>query len=450
MTLNSPGIPWHQIRTGKLNLISECFTGRRIGSPDIRSLMQRSHHSTRNNLRFNRWFDLSIFNLCVLASLGLVLRSKMVFALPFINYNHLLEAHSHFSLGGWATLVIMVLMVSELLPESLNKRPIYQWLLGSIFTGAWFMLLSFLIWGYSAISTISTICFIFLNYIWSAVFLRDFLKTKTKSSVKLLGVSSILCLLFSTSGPFIISYIYFTKTFDAFLFRNALFTYLHFLYNGFFTLALFAVLFTMIGRKLSEKAWKNIRWFSMALCSSIIPSLFITYLWQDPNGWIRLIAILGCFLLLVCFYLFLITAVSLRSVYKEEIPGTRFLILISQGSFMLKILLQGFTVFPAIGNAIFGNRPVIMGFLHMVFLGFVTLFVLAYFKRQGILNSNRTLVNVAIHVFAIAVIINEILLLTQGLASMLIAGSMVFPWLLWIAGIELFTGARTSISGANV
>ncbi len=71
---------------------------------------------------------------------------------------------------------------------------------------------------------------------------------------------------------------------------------------------------------------------------------------------------------------------------------------------MLKILLQSFTVFPAIGIAIFGNRPVVMGFLHMVFLGFVTLFVVAYFKRQGIL-SDKKLVKVAIHVFAIAVII---------------------------------------------
>jgi hypothetical protein len=383
---------------------------------------------------------LSIFNLSVLAALGLVLRSKMIFALPFINYNHLLEAHSHFALGGWLTFVIMVVFTYELLPENLSRKSGYHFLLGSIFICAWCMLLCFQTWGYCAISNLFTIFFILLNYAWSGIFLKDFLKTKAEFPVKWLAVFSILFLICSASGPFIIAYIYYTKNFDAFLYRNALFTYLHFLYNGFFTLAVLAILFKLIGEKISAKAIKNMRWFSMAICASVVPSLFITYLWQDPNVWIRFIAIIGSLLLLFSFYLFLITAVSLRSVYKQETPGTRFLILISLGSLMLKILLQSFTVFPAIGNAIFGNRPVIMGFLHMVFLGFVSLFVLAYFKRQGILNANRNLVNVAIHIFAIAVIINEVLLLTQGLATMLIAGSIVFSWFLWIAGIELFTG----------
>ena len=141
------------------------------------------------------------------------------------------------------------------------------------------------------------------------------------------------------------------------------------------------------------------------------------------------------------------TVVSLRPVYRNEEKGTRFLILISLSAFMLKLVLQSFTVFPAIGNAIFGNRPLIMGFLHMVFLGFVTLFVLAYFKRQGILDSTRKLVNIGIHFFAIAVIINEVLLLTQGMASMMIAGSMIYAWFLWIAGIELFTGAVLLLLG---
>ena len=367
--------------------------------------------------------------------------------MPFINYNHLLDAHSHFSLGGWGTLVIMVILVCELLPETLNKKPVYQWLLGGIFSGAWFMLLTFLIWGYSSISSISTICFIFLNYVWCGVFMRDFLNTKTESSVKLLTISSIVCLILSTSGPIGIAYIYFSKTFDAFLYRNVLFTYLHFLYNGFFTLALLAVLFQVIGQNISVKAAKNIRWFSIAVSASLIPSLFITFLWQDPNGWMRFIAILGCLLLLYCFYRFLITTASLRSVYKEETPGARFLILISLGSFALKLLLQSFTVFPVIGNAIFGNRPVIMGFLHMVFLGFVTLFVVGYFQRRGLLHSDRKLVNIAIHVFAIAVIINELLLLTQGLANMLITGSMVFAWLLWIAGVGLLSGSVLLLLG---
>ena len=67
--------------------------------------------------------------------------------------------------------------------------------------------------------------------------------------------------------------------------------------------------------------------------------------------------------------------------------------------------------------------------------------------RNGILNSERKLVNVAIYIFAIAVITNEVLLLTQGLAAMLIAGSMVFLWLLWVTGVGLFSGSILLLLG---
>src|SRR5271169_5615650 len=99
--------------------------------------MREQIQYTQNTIRFHKWINLSILNLCIVALLGMVLRSKIVFSLPFINYNHLLEAHSHFTFGGWVTLVLMTLFIYELLPVSISKRPVYQWLLGSIAVCAW-------------------------------------------------------------------------------------------------------------------------------------------------------------------------------------------------------------------------------------------------------------------------------------------------------------------------
>src|ERR1700738_4260165 len=109
----------------------------------------------------DKWIDLSILGLCTVALSGLVLRSKIVFALPFINYNHLLEAHSHFTLGGWVTLGLMVLLIYELLPAPFNKRPVYQWLLGGIVLSTWGMLIAFLLGGYCLLSIILSTLFIF-------------------------------------------------------------------------------------------------------------------------------------------------------------------------------------------------------------------------------------------------------------------------------------------------
>jgi hypothetical protein len=232
-----------------------------------------------------------------------------------------------------------------------------------------------------------------------------------------------------------------TKSFDAIFYRDALFTYLHFQYNGFFTLAIFALLFNLIEKRISVKAKRYIYRFSIALCISIIPSLFLSYLWQDPNLWLRIIAIIGSMLLLLSFYFFVISALALRTIYKEEKSVVRFLIFLSMGSFMLKIFLQSFTIFPVIGDAIFGNRPIIMGFLHLVFLGFVTLFILAYFIKKGLLNSKIKWTGIAAIVFAGAVILNEVFLISQGFAAMFINGSSVFPWLLWTTGVLLFIGS---------
>jgi len=373
--------------------------------------------------------------------LGVILRSKIVFSLPLVNYNHLLEAHSHFTFGGWVTPVLTTLFIYELLPESISQRLVYQWLQGSIAICAWGMLAAFAVQGYGAISIIISLCFVLVTYLFGFIFIRDLVRTKLASYVKLLALTSILCLILSSSGVIIITYIYITQSFDAIFYRDALFTYLHFQYNGFFTLAIFAILFNLIEKRTPVNAKRNIRWFSILLCVSVVPSLFLSFLWRDPNFWLRLVAITGSILMLLSFYLFLICARLFRTIYKEETLILRFLIFLSMGSFMLKVFLQSFTIFPLIGDAIFGNRPIIMGFLHLVFLGFVTIFILAYFIKKGILLSQIKWTATAAVIFAIAVILNEVFLISQGFATMFINGSSIFPWLLWATGILLFIGS---------
>jgi hypothetical protein len=388
----------------------------------------------------NKWIDLSILNLLVVGLLGIVLRSKIVFPLPFINYNHLLDGHSHFTFDGWVTLVLMVLMVHELLPAAWNKNRQYQWLFGAIALSAWGILIAFCIEGNGIVSILFSLFFIFLTYIFSLAFIKDILKAGSGRSSLLLSISSVICLVLSSAGPLIIAYMYFTKSFEAFLYRDALFTYLHFQYNGFFTLAIFALLFNHLSKNINAKTQKNIYWFAVMLCISTVPSLFLSYLWQDPNQWFRLIAVAGSVLLLLTCFSFIVSARSLLSNYLEEKPVIRFLVFLSMSAFLLKLFLQCFTIFPQIGNAIFGNRPIIMGFLHLVFLGFVSLFILAFFTKINLLDGEKTSTKSALIVFAAAVVFNEVLLITQGLATMFIPGSTLFPWLLWIAAIWLFMG----------
>lgn len=388
----------------------------------------------------HKWIDFSILGLCMVGLLGLLLRSKIVFELPLINYNHLLEAHSHFTFGGWVSLALMTLLVLELLPPAVNQKYYYQWLLGGIATSSWAMLLAYLLEGYGYFSIICSFIFILITFVFGWVFIRDVIKTRLARPIVLLAVSSIICLILSSSGIFIIAYIYFTKSFEAILYRDALFTYLHFQYNGFFSLSIFALLFKLMDNNIPQMGRRNIYRFAVILCVSIIPSLFLSYLWQEPNKWFWVIAIIGSLLLLLCCILLVLSLRSLQKAYLQEISVVRFLILISMSSFLLKIFLQCFTIFPVIGNAIFGNRPIIMGFLHLVFLSFTTLFILAFFTIKGWLDGTKKFTVIALLVFTIAITCNEIVLLMQGLANILVAGSNLFTWILWVIGICLFIG----------
>jgi hypothetical protein len=108
---------------------------------------------------------------------------------------------------------------------------------------------------------------------------------------------------------------------------------------------------------------------------------------------------------------------------------------------MLKSFLHVFTILPDIGNAIFGNRPIIMGFLHLVFLGFITPFILGHLTKKGLLDGTKKFTITALILFATGVIINEVLLVSQGLVAIFNPGENIFPWLLWFAGMWLVIAA---------
>src|SRR6266581_3687612 len=90
----------------------------------------------------NLWVDLSLINLCIVAFLGFTLRSKILFALPTINYLNFLDTHSHFAFEGWVTLALLFLLVHELLPGQFNQKSIYQWCFGGIVMSSYGILLT--------------------------------------------------------------------------------------------------------------------------------------------------------------------------------------------------------------------------------------------------------------------------------------------------------------------
>jgi hypothetical protein len=231
-----------------------------------------------------------------------------------------------------------------------------------------------------------------------------------------------------------------SKSGNVILYKDAVYTYLHLQYNGFFTLAVFALLFNRIENLFSATGLKNMNRFARLLNISIIPSLFLCYLWHYPNTAFRIIAVTGSISMIMTFCFFLVTMFPLQKMRNKVSGITFYIAILSMLSFALKMVLQSLTIFEKIGAEVFSNRPVIIGFLHLVLLCFITLYILSHFSHTGVLKNNK-LSQTAIAVFTTSVVVNEVLLMSQGLGIMLMESSKLFPWLLWTASIGLVMGS---------
>lgn len=385
------------------------------------------------------WITVCLLNLCVVALFGFTLRSKILFSIPFIDYRNLLNAHSHFAFTGWVGLSLLLFFIYEVLPPAAAQKPFYQWMLVLTQVSALGMALTFPVWGYTAPSIVFSSLYIVVSVVFTPVFLRDLRRHGVDKTVRLLSGAALASLVLSAAGPALLVYILVSKSGNSILYRDALYLFLHFQYNGFFTLGVFALLFNHVLKKelaLSRTA----RRFAGVLCISVLPTLALSLLWHN-SVLLYVVAALGCVLMLLSLYYF---GVWMRALKPEPLfsePAARVLWLLAALSFALKTLLNIGTIYPPLGHAVYGDRPVIIGFLHLVFLGFITFFLLALLAEYGYYKKSNRTVTYPFVVFGAGIIANEALLMLQGLGNLLRITTSAFNWLLWGASILLFIGA---------
>lgn len=392
-------------------------------------------------MRGNRrsfWLTLGLINLSIVAFLGFILRSKILFPLDFIDFRSTLSAHSHFAFAGWAGLSLLTLLIYDILPEVSNKKKIYQWVLALIEISSLGMAFLFPFLGYTGITIFFSTLYVVAVVVFVPVFMKDVLQNVSDKNVKLLSISALLSLMLSFLGTIGLSYIILTRSGGSLLYRDSIYTFLHFQYNGFFTLAAFALLLNYIVTK-GAVSDKNAKWFSVFLCLSIVPTLFLSLLWHNKN-FFYFIGALGCVMILLSLFYFFRFLKTIR--FNNYLTGiAKSFLIFSIMSFLLKMLLQVGTISPRLGNAVYGDRPMIIGFLHLVFLGFLTFFILSTLIRDEFFTRKNKIISLPLVIFAIGVLANESFLMLQGLGILLKTNHGVYNWLLWGTAFVLFTGA---------
>ncbi|MDQ2863591.1 MAG: hypothetical protein M3R50_08095, partial [Bacteroidota bacterium] len=154
-----------------------------------------------------KWILIAFINLLIVSILGVTMRYKIAFYLPFIEQRNFLHAHSHFAFSGWVTQILMVLLwafLYQYLPATSLKK--YKWLIILNLAAAYGMLFTFPWEGYGVFSIIFSTLSIFSGYLFAIIFWRDLNKIKIKVISTWWFKAALIFNVLSSGGAYFLTY----------------------------------------------------------------------------------------------------------------------------------------------------------------------------------------------------------------------------------------------------
>lgn len=386
-----------------------------------------------------RWLKISFFNLAIVACLGLILRYKITFPLPQIDQKYFLHAHSHFAFAGWLTHTIMSLMVAWLANNSGSSvYQKYRWIIWANLITAFGMLFSFMFQGYGLISIIFSTLSIFVSYTFAFVFWKDLNKIAQKNITHNWFKAALLFNVISSIGAFSLAFMFATKSQEQQLYLASIYYYLHFQYNGWFLFACFGFAFSDIFVNVPQSVAKKIFWIFAAAC---IPNYLLSILWvKFPIALYIFIVIAAIIQFWGWAEIVKLIRTQRTTILRSAHLLVKWILGLSMIAFSIKLLLQAGSTIPILSKLAYGFRPIIIGYLHLVLLGVISLFLIGYSVSKKYLRYGPTL-KIGISVFTIGVFANELVLLIQGTCDLMLIPLPTANLYLFFAAIILFTGA---------
>ena len=377
-----------------------------------------------------------LINFFIAATLGLALRYTFISPISF-NYRFLTHAHSHIAMLGWVYLMLYTLYVHYFIPD---KKPIYNKLFWITEVSVIGMLLSFPFQGYAAVSIIFSTLHIFCSYYFVMLIWKNH---KTGSiAIRYLLKSSLLFMLISTLGVWCLGPAVGLLGQASAFYQIAIQFFLHFQFNGWFLIAVLAILF----QKLELKDSKNFRLFFKLLVASTILTFALPVNWFVPHASLLWINSLGVLLQITALFVFIkLIKTTIKQSFKTSSKIIKFMLSFALFCFTLKIGLQALSIIPEISNTVFQHKNLVIGFIHLTMLGVISGFLLTYISQSNLITNNKNL-TFGMYVFVLGFVLTEIILIIQG--CMFYFGNGLLPnyyLLLFLSSILLPLGILSLI-----
>ena len=300
------------------------------------------------------------------------------------------------------------------------------------------MLIAFPLQGYALFSILFSSLFLIAGYGFIYFFFKNvypenkntFSYHLIKQALGFLGLSSIgawsLGIIMTTAGNTSIYY------------KLAIYFFLHFQYNGWMLLAVLGLFFYVLEKKnivfSKEKTLSLRRW----IAGSVYLTYLLSALFAQPHESIYALAGIGVLLQLMAFAKVCKMVRSKHNAIQQAFPQKIFWILALSGLlWVVKLLLQTLSVFPYFADLAYQFPDFIIGYLHWVFLGIISLALFGLTTSFDLLTLSQKLMSL----FLIGFAASELLIFYRAMAQWLdMPLPSQFLFALFLASLVLFIG----------
>lgn len=380
------------------------------------------------------WMRWALFFFFVASVFGLMMRYYFLGEIPFFAYKHLLHTHSHIALLGWGYMLIMGYYVFSFGTDQ-KKVGLYKKMLLISVVAILGMLLSFPIQGYGSVSIFFSSIHMLSSYYFSYQILQDIKRNPSTTSVRIIRFS-IYWMLLSTLGLLAIGPVSATLGKTHPLYFMSVQWFLHLQLSGWFTYAVFGVLMHYLEERGKTIHLSKVQVWTLHL--SVLLTYALSVSWSTPMPFLSPTNSLGVVMQSVAYFWIL------RSLFSALFPGLGFpshwvdrLMYLGMMSLIAKALAMALLAIPSVAHISITIRLFVIGFIHLVMLGTVSLGIGAVMVRKGWLPIDK-LSKKGWTLLIWAFVPTETLLFGQGLLLWIEAGYLPQYHLILFSASALF------------
>lgn len=331
---------------------------------------------------------LALIYFLFIAILGVFLRSFHVLNIS-VDYKYIVHTHSHIALLGWLYTAVTTLIYKFYLKNAQidKKYKILFWGTQATIIG---MLITFPFTGYALFSIIFSSLFLIASYIFVWLFFKYTTKSQKQTyAYKCIRIALIYMAL-SSIGPWALGYIMNTAGSASSLYRNAIYFYLHFQYNGWFIMATFGLFFFLLENlhiTIPKTIFKTFFWL---INIGVICTFALSLLWMKLHPAINSISIIGALCQIVAFIILVTKTLHYKTKLLKGVSKLFVLLLkIISYLFIVKLVLQMLGSTPYFSTVISSNMDFVIGYMHWTFLGVLTLAFLGFLYHYKLIKLSK-------------------------------------------------------------